>query len=143
MVVVLWRGKTYGLRVFFPQTKMPNKKEVEQEIQKIYPDCKVTYFKKVEREPGQPFLQVEDWQKKNREDRTPGMGDQAIKKYREKNPDSELKPAVTGDPKPGSKDAKRRAAYCSRSKGQMDMHNIDCSEDPDKAICQSRRRWKC
>ena len=143
MVVVLWRGKTYGLRVFFPQTKMPNKKEVEQEIQKIYPDCKVTYFKKVEREPGQPFLQVEDWQKKNREDRTPGMGDPAIKKYREENPDSELKPAVTGDPKPGSKDAKRRAAYCSRSKGQMDMHNIDCSEDPDKAICQSRRRWKC
>ena len=143
MVVVMWRGKTYGLRVFFPQTKMPNKKEVEQEIQKIYPESRVTYFQKVDREPGQPFLQVEDWQKANRKDRTPGMGREAIKKYREENPDSKLKPAVTGDPEPGSKDAMRRTAYCRRSKGQMDMHNIDCSKDPDKAICQSRRRWKC
>ncbi len=143
MVVVMWRGKTYGLRVFFPQSKMPNKKEVEQEIQKIYPESRVTYFQKVEREPGQPFLQVEDWQKKNREDRTPGMSQGAVDEYRKQNRGSKLQTAVTGNPKPGSKDAKRRASYCIRSKGQMDMHNIDCSKDPDKAICQSRRRWKC
>ena len=143
MVVVMWRGKTYGLRVFFPQSKMPNKKEVEQEIQKIYPESRVTYFQKVEREPGQPFLQVEDWQKKNREDRTPGMSQGAVDEYRKQNRGSKLQTAVTGNPKPGSKDAKRRASYCLRSKGQMDMHNIDCSKDPDKAICQSRRRWKC
>jgi hypothetical protein len=50
---------------------------------------------------------------------------------------------IVVNPKPGSKDAKRRRSYCFRSKGQKDMHNIDCSKTPDKAICKARRRWKC
>ena len=37
----------------------------------------------------------------------------------------------------------RRDSYCSRSKGQMKMHNIDCSKTPDKRICAARRRWNC
>jgi len=45
--------------------------------------------------------------------------------------------------KPGSKPAKRRKSYCSRSAGQMKMHNINCSKTPDKRICAARRRWKC
>lgn len=85
----------------------------------------------------------EDWQKTNKKDKVDGMGDAAIKAYRRENPGSKLKGAVTGNPKKGSKDASRRANYCSRSKGQQDMHNIDCSKDPDKAICKARRRWKC
>ena len=85
----------------------------------------------------------EDWQKVNRQDNTDGMSDAAVRAYRNENPKSKLKTAVTGDPKPGSKDAKRRKSFCSRSKGQQDMHNIDCSKDPDKAICKARRRWKC
>jgi len=142
MVVVLWRGKTYGLRVFFPQSKMPNKKEVEQEIQKIYPDSRVTYFQRVDREPGQPFLQVEDWQKKNREDKTDGMSQDAVDKYRSENPGSKLQTAVT-EKKPKGKRAKRRKSFCRRSEGQMKMHNIDCSKTPDKPICKARRRWRC
>jgi len=85
----------------------------------------------------------EDWQKVNKQDKTDGMSPDAVKEYRRENPGSKLKTAVTGDPKPGSKDAKRRKSFCSRSKGQQDMHNIDCSKDPDKAICKARRRWKC
>ena len=87
--------------------------------------------------------QKEDWQKVNKSDKTDGMSPAAVKAYRRENPGSKLKTAVTGDPKPGSKDAKRRKSFCSRSKGQQDMHNIDCSKDPDKAICKARRRWKC
>ena len=86
---------------------------------------------------------MEDWQKVNKSDKTDGMSPAAVKAYRRENPGSKLKTAVTGDPKPGSKDAKRRKSFCSRSKGQQDMHNIDCSKDPDKAICKARRRWKC
>ena len=71
------------------------------------------------------------------------MSKAAIRAYRRENPGSKLKGAVTGNPKKGSKDAKRRKSYCSRSKGQQDMHNIDCSKTPDKAICKARRRWKC
>ena len=85
----------------------------------------------------------EDWQKVNKGDKTDGMSQKAVNAYRRENPGSKLKTAVTGDPKPGSKDAKRRESFCSRSKGQQDMHNIDCSKDPDKAICKARRRWKC
>jgi hypothetical protein len=85
----------------------------------------------------------EDWQKVNKSDRTDGMSAAAVKAYRRENPGSKLKTAVTGDPKPGSKDAKRRKSFCARSKGQQDMHNIDCSKTPDKPVCKARRRWKC
>ena len=85
----------------------------------------------------------EDWQKVNKGDKTDGMSAAAVKAYRRENPGSKLKTAVTGDPKPGSKDAKRRKSFCARSKGQQDMHNIDCSKTPDKPVCKARRRWKC
>ena len=85
----------------------------------------------------------EDWQKVNKSDKTDGMSQKAVNAYRRENPGSKLKTAVTGNPKPGSKDAKRRSAYCSRSEGQKKMHNIDCTKTPDKAICKARRRWKC
>lgn len=88
-------------------------------------------------------IAMEDWSKKNKGDKVDGMGKDSIKAYRRENPGSKLKGAVTGDPKKGSKDAGRRKNYCDRSKGQQDMHNIDCSSTPDKPICKARKRWKC
>ena len=85
----------------------------------------------------------EDWSKKNKGDKVDGMGKDSIKAYRRENPGSKLQGAVTGNPKKGSKDAARRKNYCDRSKGQQDMHNIDCSSTPDKPICKARKRWKC
>jgi hypothetical protein len=85
----------------------------------------------------------EDWSKKNKGDKVDGMGKDSIKAYRRENPGSKLQGAVTGNPKKGSKDADRRKNYCDRSKGQQDMHNIDCSSTPDKPICKARKRWKC
>ena len=87
--------------------------------------------------------QNEDWSKKNKGDKVDGMGKDSIKAYRRENPGSKLQGAVTGNPKKGSKDADRRKNYCDRSKGQQDMHNIDCSSTPDKPICKARKRWKC
>jgi len=72
-----------------------------------------------------------------------GMTQAGVKAYRRMNPGSKLKTAVTGKVKPGSKSAKRRSSYCSRSAGQMKMHNISCSKTPDKRICAARRRWRC
>lgn len=72
-----------------------------------------------------------------------GMTEKGVREYRKKNPGSKLQTAVTGKVKKGSKDAKRRASYCSRSKGQMKMHNINCKKTPKKRICAARRRWKC
>lgn len=89
---------------------------------------------------------AEDWQKANKRDRTAGMSQKAVNAYRRENPGSKLKTAVTTKPsklKRGSKASKRRKSYCSRSRGQMKMHNISCSKTPDKAICKARRRWNC
>ena len=89
---------------------------------------------------------MEDWQKVNKKDKTDGMSSKAVKAYRREHPGSKLKTAVTTKPSKlnkGSKASKRRKSYCSRSKGQMKMHNISCAKTPDKAICKARRRWNC
>ena len=89
---------------------------------------------------------AEDWQKVNKKDKTDGMSQKAVNAYRREHPGSKLKTAVTTKPsklKKGSKASKRRKSYCSRSKGQMKMHNISCAKTPDKAICKARRRWNC
>jgi|TARA_R110000822_G_scaffold129434_1_gene265586 hypothetical protein len=61
-----------------------------------------------------------------------GMTSKGVKEYKAKNPGSKLKTAVTGDVKPGSKDAKRRKSFCARSKGW--------TGERGKA---ARARWKC
>ena len=61
-----------------------------------------------------------------------GMTAKGVKEYRRKNPGSKLKTAVTGKVKPGSKAAKRRKAFCARSKSW--------TGERGKA---ARRRWKC
>ena len=89
---------------------------------------------------------MEDWQKVNKKDKTDGMSKKAVSAYRREHPGSKLKTAVTTKPsklKKGSKASKRRKSYCSRSRGQMKMHNISCQKTPDKAICKARRRWNC
>ena len=85
----------------------------------------------------------EDWQKSNRKDGVDGMSQKSVNAYKRENPGSKLQTAVTGKVKKGSKDAKRRKSFCSRSKGQKDMHNIDCTKTPDKKICKARKRWRC
>jgi len=73
---------------------------------------------------------------KNRNFRTvkegAGMTSKGVAEYRRKNPGSKLKTAVTGKVKPGSKAAKRRKAFCARSKSW--------TGERGKA---ARRRWKC
>ena len=64
-----------------------------------------------------------------------GMSDAERKTYNRKH-GSNLKRAQPGG-------GKRRTSYCARSKGQMDMHNINCRKTPDKKICKARRDWNC
>ena len=42
--IVMWRGRTQQLTMFFPQAKMPSKKDVQREVEKIYPGGKVITF---------------------------------------------------------------------------------------------------
>jgi Holliday junction resolvase RusA-like endonuclease len=61
-----------------------------------------------------------------------GMTAAGVASYKKQNPGSKLKTAVTGKVKAGSKDAKRRKAFCARSKSW--------TGERGKA---ARRRWKC
>ena len=125
-VTLNWRGKYYSLKMFFPQVKLPTRKEITDELQKVYPGCSVLYHSISEIQPGQPFIQPigpqggsmaspgpskryikpmgeeiefdEDWQKVNRQDKTDGLSPAAVKAYRRENPGSKLKTAVTTPP---------------------------------------------
>ena len=61
-----------------------------------------------------------------------GMTSKGVKAYRKANPGSKLKTAVTGDVKKGSKAAKRRKAFCARSKSWKGERGL-----------AARKRWKC
>ena len=54
------------LKMFFPQTSIPTKSDVQSQISKVYPGAKLLTFKVSEYEPGQPLLHTEGaaWTKK-------------------------------------------------------------------------------
>ena len=72
-----------------------------------------------------------------------GMTAKGVREYRKKNPGSNLKTAVTGKVKKGSKDANRRKSYCARSLGQLKRSSAKTRNNPNSRIRQARRRWKC
>ena len=71
-----------------------------------------------------------------------GMTKAGAAAYRRKNPGSKLKTAITGNVKPGSKDAKRRKSFCARSAGQMKKFP-KAAKNPNSRLRQARKRWKC
>jgi uncharacterized Zn ribbon protein len=158
-VILSWRGKTYSIRMFFPQVGMPSRKDVTTEIQKVYPGALVLQYNVSGIQPGMPLIQVVNSKSKNyllnngtigeekieeegpvlsvgRGEKLPvskgaGLTAKGRKKYNRET-GSNLQAPVTGDVKPGSKAAKRRKAFCSRSR----------SWDGERGLA-ARRRWKC
>jgi hypothetical protein len=170
-VTLSWRGKYYSLKMFFPQVKLPNRKEITDELQKVYPGCNILYHSVSELQPGQPLIQAighqggssaklgsnknyvkpmgeeveidEDWQSANRKDKTDGMSRETVKKYRQENPDSKLQTAVT-EKNPSGKRADRRKSFCSRMKGHKAKNtSAETARDPDSRINKALRRWNC
>jgi hypothetical protein len=152
-VTLLWRGKYYSLRMFFPQIKTPSRQEINDEIQKIYPGSKVVHHAVSEFTSGEPIIQAfgpqggssakpgpsksyvktmgEDWQKVNRQDKTDGMSQAAVDEYRRQNKDSKLQTAVT-EKNPKGKRADRRSNFCSRMKGHKAKNtSAETARDPD------------
>ena len=85
----------------------------------------------------------EDWQKVNRQDRTDGLSQAAVKAYRREHPGSKLQTAVT-EKKPKGKRAKRRLAFCRRMKGMKKrLTSAKTARDPDSRINKALRRWNC
>jgi hypothetical protein len=171
MITLSWRGKYYSMKMFFPQVKLPTRKEINDEIQKVYPGSNVVYHSVSEIQPGQPLIQMcgpeggssaklgpnrnyvkpmgeeveidEDWQKVNRQDKTDGLSQAAVDAYRRENPGSKLQTAVT-EKNPEGKRAKRRASFCRRMKGMKSkLTSAETARDPDSRINKALRRWNC
>jgi ribosomal protein S24E len=140
MVVAMWRGKSYSLKMFFPQSKLPTKKEVEEQIQKVYPGSKVIYSRVTEQQPGEPILQVEAaaWTKKEGKSESGGLNEKGRRSYEKENPGSDLKAPSkkVGNP--------RRASFCARMKGMKSkLTSAKTANDPDSRINKSLRAWNC
>ena len=64
-VYLNWRGKYYAIKMFFPNSKMPRRSDVQDQIVKVYPDARVQSFQVSKYVPGQPFLHVSEERQKN------------------------------------------------------------------------------
>lgn len=80
--------------------------------------------------------------KKEYQSKAGGLNDKGRAHYNSKGHNLK-KPVSSKEAKKSPKSAGRRKSFCSRMGGQKDMHDIDCRQDPDKAICKSLKRWDC
>ena len=162
-VTLSWRGKYYSVKIFFPQSKLPTRREISDELQKVYPGSNIVYHSVSELQYGQPLIQSfgpqggsspkfgsnknyikpmgeevevdEDWQKINRKDKTDGLSAAAVKAYRKENPGSKLKTAVTTPPS----ELKPGSADWKRRKNFCSRSRSWTGERGKAA----RKRWNC
>ena len=157
-VILSWKGKTYSVKMFFPQVGMPNRKDVTSEIQKIYPGALVLQYNVSSLQPGMPLIQVVNsksknynmneqsaaWQRKEGKNPEGGLNAKGVASYRRENPGSKLQTAVTTEPsklKPGSKSANRRKSFCARMGGMPGPMKDEKGRPTRKAL--SLRKWNC
>ena len=57
-VYLAWRGGNYMIKMFFPSVKKPSRREVQDQLQKVYPGSKLWNYQVSRHEPGEPILQV-------------------------------------------------------------------------------------
>ena len=167
-VTLSWRGKYYSLRMFFPQVKLPTRKEINDELQKVYPGSNVVYHSVSELQPGQPLIQafgpqggssakpgpnlnyvkpmgeeadiveVAAWQRREGKNREGGLNEKGRKSYERENPGSDLKAPSKKVGNP------RRASFCARMKGmKAKLTSAKTARDPDSRINKSLRAWNC
>ena len=163
-----WRGKYYSLKMFFPQVKLPTRKEINDELQKVYPGSIVVYHSVSEIQPGQPLIQafgpqggstakpgpsrayikpygeqvelgeVAAWQRSAGKNKKGGLNEKGRKSYERENPGSDLKAPSKKVGNP------RRASFCARMKGmKAKLTSAKTARDPDSRINKSLRAWNC
>jgi hypothetical protein len=127
-ITVSWRNRVYPMQLFFPQVKVPGRKEIELEAQKIYPGCKILTYRTSAFQPDMPIIQIQNsrsknyllnngtigeeslveqiiqeakspaWQRSEGKNPEGGLNKKGIASYRKQNPGSKLSLAVTTDP---------------------------------------------
>ena len=140
MVYLTFRGKMYGIKMFFPSVKVPSRSEIQDQIEKVYPGGKVRSYQVSDYEPGEPVLHSEGaaWTKKSGKNKEGGLNEKGRKSYEKENPGSDLKAPSkkVGNP--------RRASFCARMKGmKKKLTSAKTARDPDSRINKSLRAWNC
>ena len=154
-VILNWRGKAYSIRMFFPQSGMPSKKDVTVEIQKVYPGAQVLQYNVSTLQPGMPLIQVVNsksknyslgeenieevaaWQRKAGKSQSGGLNEKGRKSYERENPGSNLQ-------RPQPEGGSRRDSFCARMKGmKKKLTSAKTANDPDSRINKSLRAWNC
>ena len=128
------------LKIFFPQTSVPKKSDVQDQIEKIYPGAKLLTYRVSDYEPGQPILHAEGaaWTKSSGKNKEGGLNEKGRKSYEAENPGSDLKAPSK------KKGNKRRASFCARMKGmKKKLTSAKTARDPDSRINKSLRAWNC
>ena len=167
-VITSWRGKTYMNKMFFPQIKMPSRREVTDQIQKVYPGAIVLSYQVSEFIPGETFIQtglpqggsaasvgpsrayvktygeevdleeVSAWQRREGKNQSGGLNEKGRKSYERENPGSDLKAPSKKVGNP------RRKSFCARMKGmKRKLTSAKTASDPDSRINKSLRAWNC
>lgn len=167
-VTLSWRGKYYSLKMFFPQVKTPTRKEISDELQKVYPGSIVIHHSISEIQPGQPLIQafgpqggsaakpgsnknyvkpmgedveleeVAAWQRSEGKNKKGGLNEKGRKSYERENPGSDLKAPSKKVGNP------RRKSFCARMSGmKKKLTSAKTANDPDSRINKSLRAWNC
>ena len=58
-IMLMWRGKTYRLQLFFSGPKRPSREDVKAEIQKFYPGGVLTHYYPSPSDPSQPIVVIQ------------------------------------------------------------------------------------
>ena len=53
-----WRGKSYSIQMFFPTVKVPSRREVQDQLQKVYPGAKLWSYQVSNYDQGEPLVQA-------------------------------------------------------------------------------------
>ena len=139
-VILTWKGKIYSLKMFYPQISTPTRKDVQDQIEKVYPGSRVQSFHVCEYTSGQPIVHTEAaaWTKKEGKNPEGGLNEKGRKSYEAENPGSDLKSPSkkVGNP--------RRASFCARMSGmKKKLTSSKTANDPDSRINKSLRAWNC
>lgn len=139
-VMLTWKGKYYSLKMFFPQVSLPSRKDVQDQIEKVYPGSKVQSYHVVEYQPGEPIVHTEGaaWTRKEGQNKEGGLNEKGRKSYERENPGSDLKSPSkkVGNP--------RRASFCARMQGmKKKLTSSKTANDPNSRINKSLRAWNC
>jgi len=54
----VFRSRSFMIKMFFPKVGIPSRSEVSDQINKVYPGAKLTFFRVSDYEPGQPLFKV-------------------------------------------------------------------------------------